>query len=154
MEDNLKNEKKENKMKVIAVLVIIILLFSIIGVLIYHIYQNRDNIMFGMATTTKDYTNIIIQEDRENYNQKGSKIKLTYVFTMDKKEKCINSRVLVENLDEKTMQEMYEGFERSTGDVSNIQKYDNKLSANLNLFYGKTKNEIINQKPNCSIVEI
>lgn len=153
-----KNEEKINSQKPIKrilIVVIIILLIVIIGTAASFVYFNYDNILFGMKATWK-YENIIVEESRKNYNNKESNIEFTYVFTMNKKGKCEDCRILISNLDEKTQTEMYDGFSHSEGTISNIKNNAGEISMNINQYNGMTKDEIINwaKKANYSISEI
>lgn len=156
-----KKVKRKYRIIIVAILLSIIVIFGLaVHFLInYNIIQNQSG-KYEIVKTTPNYdirndTYIILK----GYIDEGLKADITYIATINENDICINIRQISQEYSKQFAQEEFERLQRMDLDVvTNLKLQDSRIYQNLNLFNGKTKDELIenfkNSFKNVSIIYI
>lgn len=153
--NKIQNNQKINalkKAKKIYILKFILILILIVGIAIsvvcffsnYSIKKNDKN-QYEIVKTTPDFkinncTYVVLK----GYIDDKLKADITYIATINEKNICVNIRQISQEYSEEFAQEEYDRLKRANFDVvTNVKLQEGRIYQNLNLFNGKTKDELI-----------
>ncbi len=127
--------KKIKKKAIFTIAICLILLFALLCGLDY--YFNYEHI------ANWKYTNIIVQSEEFDY-QTNTAYNITYIFTFNKKGICVDTRLLLSNLNKDMIDVFSEAITETATEIANVQILDNKITVNIDMYNGMKKEEIIN----------
>ena len=153
--NKIQNNKKINalkKAKKIYILKFILILILIVGIAISVVYffsnysiKKNDKNQYEIVKTTPDFkinncTYVVLK----GYIDNKLKADITYIATINEKNICVNIRQISQQYSEEFAQEEYDRIKRANFDVvTNVKLQEGRIYQNLNLFNGKTKDELI-----------
>ena len=153
--NKIQNNKKINalkKAKKIYILKFILILILIVGIAISVVYffsnysiKKNDKNQYEIVKTTPDFkinncTYVVLK----GYIDDKLKADITYIATINEKNICVNIRQISQQYSEEFAQEEYDRIQRANFDVvTNVKLQEGRIYQNLNLFNGKTKDELI-----------
>ena len=142
----LKKAKRKYILKFSLILFVVILIVaSTVYFLSNYSIKKNEGGHYEIAKTTPDFkinncTYVILK----GYIDEKLKADVTYIATINEKNLCVNIRQISQEYSEEFAQEEYNRLQRANFEVvTNIKLQDGRIYQNLNLYNGKTKDELI-----------
>ncbi len=116
-------------------------------------WEGFKNWLFPRKVLPSDISNMVLLTGFDTDVQNDESFQSIWIFTFDKKDKCIGAKIIYIGLPEEEIQDRYENWTSGmympnvTPMIGDVKIEDGKLSASLNVYNGRSREEIRNYHP-------